>query len=111
MTSQRNVCSAPLTATKKFTAFSRQDHDDIILDVANAMLVFMMVIDIDILILTRQIYLKTLNYVISKLNALEHIMTVDHLSNDNVIIVRNLKRMGVWAQQGDIIHAISAMLP
>ena len=45
MTSQRNVCSAPLTATKKFTAFSRQDHDDIILDVANAMLVFMMVID------------------------------------------------------------------
>ena len=46
-----------------------------------------------------------------KIKFLEHIMTVDHLSNDNVIIVRNLKRMGVWAQQGDIIHAISAMLP
>ena len=45
MTTQRNVCSALLTATKKFTAFSRQDHDAIILDVANAMLVFMMVID------------------------------------------------------------------
>ena len=46
-----------------------------------------------------------------KIECLEHIMTMGHLSNDNVIIVRNLKRMGVWAQQGDIIHAISAMLP
>ena len=107
MTSQRNVCSAPLTATKKFTAFSRQDHDDIILDVANAMLVFMMVID-DI---DQANIFENPQLCDFKIKCLEHIMTVDHLSNDNVIIVRNLKRMGVWAQQGDIIHPISAMLP